>query len=297
MSSPENNAVICKYCKTTSVAKCGHYRGAQRYWCKVCSRKFKAGDHLFHMKASLDCVSSVLDMYYNGMKVHEIREFLTKCYGIHTSRSLIYQWIDKYSKKLVYDFRNYIPHTGNIWIVFTCIVRLEQNNLCLFDVFDETSKFLITSSLEKKYDSETFSYVLRDATRKADNIPAFILTDNLCYFSENTGNILGCEIYRISEKPVLFKKVIRNLESLNTLFKERNETVRNLRTAKNINRYLEGYATVYNYFKLQRNLNNKTPAETANIEYSIRNWKDYTKISDIKRSRPNLRYSQLRTQA
>ncbi len=50
--------ITCKYCGAEAVVKFGTYKGVQRYWCKVCQRKFKADDSLFHMKTDAKQVSS-----------------------------------------------------------------------------------------------------------------------------------------------------------------------------------------------------------------------------------------------
>ena len=50
----------CKYCGAEGVVKYGSYKGVQRYFCKVCQRKFKGDDALFHMKVSPEYISSAL---------------------------------------------------------------------------------------------------------------------------------------------------------------------------------------------------------------------------------------------
>ena len=56
----ENN-ITCKYCGAEAIVKYGTYNGVQRYWCKVCKRKFKGDDTLFHMKVSPEFISSALE--------------------------------------------------------------------------------------------------------------------------------------------------------------------------------------------------------------------------------------------
>ena len=34
----------CKYCGGNAIVKFGTYKDVQRYWCKVCQRKFKGDD-------------------------------------------------------------------------------------------------------------------------------------------------------------------------------------------------------------------------------------------------------------
>ncbi len=67
-----NSIPKCKYCGSEGVVKFGTYKGVQRYWYKVCKRKFKADDTLFHMKTPANQVSSALNMYYEGMSIKAI---------------------------------------------------------------------------------------------------------------------------------------------------------------------------------------------------------------------------------
>ena len=58
MNQKQNsNTITCKYCGAGGVVKYGSYKGVQRYWCKVCQRKFKDDDTTFHMKVSPQFIS------------------------------------------------------------------------------------------------------------------------------------------------------------------------------------------------------------------------------------------------
>jgi len=39
------NEIRCPYCDNEGVLKYGKYKGVQRYWCKMCQRKFKTRKH------------------------------------------------------------------------------------------------------------------------------------------------------------------------------------------------------------------------------------------------------------
>jgi transposase-like protein len=73
--------VICKNCGSEAVVKFGSYKGVQRYWCKVCKRKFKADNALFDMKVSPEYISTALSMYYSGSSISDIRNQLKQEYG------------------------------------------------------------------------------------------------------------------------------------------------------------------------------------------------------------------------
>jgi len=59
------NIITCKHYNSKAISKYGKYKNTQLYWCKVCQRKFKGDDALFHMKVSpshisLNSMASVL---------------------------------------------------------------------------------------------------------------------------------------------------------------------------------------------------------------------------------------------
>ena len=64
--------VTCKHCDSEAVVKYGSYKGVPRYWCKVCQRKFKGDDSLFHMKVPPEYISCALNMYYTGSSIEDI---------------------------------------------------------------------------------------------------------------------------------------------------------------------------------------------------------------------------------
>jgi hypothetical protein len=62
------NPIVCKYCGSEGVQKYGTYKGVQRYFCKVCKRKFKNDDTTFHMKTDTNLVPSALNAYYRAIR-------------------------------------------------------------------------------------------------------------------------------------------------------------------------------------------------------------------------------------
>ena len=65
--------INCKYCQSDNVIKYGKYKGVQRYFCKDCKRKFAGVDTIPKMQYPTDQISDVLNMYYEGMSLKEIR--------------------------------------------------------------------------------------------------------------------------------------------------------------------------------------------------------------------------------
>jgi transposase-like protein len=92
------DAIICKLCGSRGVVKFGTYKGVQRYLCKVCNRKFKYDDTMFHMKTPVEQVSFAVNMYYEGKSIKAIRTELQMEHGNAPSTATIYEWIQKYKR-------------------------------------------------------------------------------------------------------------------------------------------------------------------------------------------------------
>ena len=72
--------VVCKHCGSHNVIKYGKYKDVQRYYCKDCKRKFAGVDTIPKMQYPTDQIADVLNMYYEGMSLHEIRRNLIQQY-------------------------------------------------------------------------------------------------------------------------------------------------------------------------------------------------------------------------
>jgi transposase-like protein len=70
------NNITCKYCQSERIRKYGTYKGIQRYFCNDCGRKFVATDTIPKMQYSTHKIADVLNMYYEGMSLLEIRRNL-----------------------------------------------------------------------------------------------------------------------------------------------------------------------------------------------------------------------------
>ncbi len=101
--------LVCKHCGSSGIVKFGTYEGVQRYWCKICKRKFKDYDTTFHMKTDANPVSSALNMYYEGMSIKAIRRHLLQGFNNAPSTAIIYEWIMKYTQYATDSIKGYKP--------------------------------------------------------------------------------------------------------------------------------------------------------------------------------------------
>src|SRR4030043_1468771 len=139
----------CKSCGSTRTRKYGLYKGVQRYFCNDCGSKFKADDTTFHMKTDTNLVSSALNMYYEGMPIKAIRRHLLQEHNQAPSTATIYEWIQKYTQYATDSAKGYHPQVGDIWIADETVLNIDGQQLWLWDIIDDKTRFLLATRLSR----------------------------------------------------------------------------------------------------------------------------------------------------
>lgn len=171
--------ITCKYCGSGGVLKFGTYKGVQRYWCKVCKREFKADDMTFHMKTDTNLVSSALNMYYEGMPIKAIRRNLLQEHQHAPSTATIYEWIQKYTQYATDSAGGYHPNVGDIWIADETVLKIDGENLWLWDIIDDKTRFLLATRLSRSRTTQDAQILITRAVKMAGKSPKVVVTDKL----------------------------------------------------------------------------------------------------------------------
>lgn len=167
-----DNEITCKYCVSGGISKYGTYKDAQRYWCKVCKRKFKIDDTLFHMKTPSNQVSSALNMYYEGMSIKAIRRNLKQEYDNMPSTATIYEWILKYTQYAMDSIKGFEPKKiGNTWIADETVLDIDGQNVWLWDIIDDKTRFLLATRISRSRTTRDAQTIIDRAVKTAGKEP------------------------------------------------------------------------------------------------------------------------------
>ncbi len=166
----------CNNCDSTDVVKYGTYKGVQRYYCKVCKRKFKADDTTFHMKTDVNEVSSALNMYYEGMSVKAIRRNLLQEHNHAPSTATIYEWIMKYTQYATDSIKAYHPKVGDTWIADETVLKIDGQNVWFWDIIDEKTRYLLDSRVSHSRTTKDAKILIDRAIKTAGKAPKTVLT-------------------------------------------------------------------------------------------------------------------------
>jgi len=279
MEREQSNTIVCKYCNSAAVVKFGKYKNVQRYWCKLCQRKLKADDALFHMKKSLQCVSSALSMYYNGMSIANIVNYLQREYGYHPSKSVVYEWIDKYTTMAIEHFRNYKPQVGDTWILDETILDIDGRKIYFRDIIDIKTRFLLASRASLDHTGEDAQKLMESALKRAGKAPKVIVTNKLSSCPGSIELDFSAATKHSQSSPFVFKENTALVERFRGALKERTKVMRGFKDFDTLIEFAEGFLVLYNFFKPHEALGGITPADAAQIKYKARNWADVSRVS------------------
>jgi transposase-like protein len=274
-----NEQITCKNCGSTACVKFGTYKGIQRYYCKVCQRKFKADTDAFHMKVPADYVSQAVAEFYTGSSINDIRETLYQQHGYKPSKSIVWKWITKYTDLAVKQFRDYHPQVGSVWTADETMVDLDgQHKVWVYNVLDEKSRFILASRIALSRTTHDANMVMTQAQKCAGKTPSRVLTDANRSYDDGLELAFGADTEHIKTRPFTSGDSTQRVERYFGTYKDRVKVMRAFKDMETLIQFNDGWLVYYNYFKPHQSLNGKTPAEEAGIRYDVKNWADLTHL-------------------
>jgi len=269
------NEIICPYCQNEGVVKFGKYKGVQRYWCKICRRKFKNDNTLFHMKTPANQVSSALNMFYEGMSIKAIRRNLQQEYGNIPSTATIYEWIQKYTQYAIDSIKGYQPKKiGNTWLADETVLEIDGQNVWLWDMIDNKSRFLLSTRLSRSRTTQDAQILYDRGIKTANKEPSKVITDKLASYLDVR---YGKDTEHIQGKPFAVVDNTQMIERFHETLKQRTKVMRGLKNFETAHDFVQGWLVHYNYLRPHTALKDKTPAEVAGIDFPYNNWADITR--------------------
>lgn len=275
-------SIPCRYCGSTACIRFGKYKSTQLYRCKDCRRTFKDDNALFHMKVPAEYVSSALSLYYSGSSITDIRNFLKQEYGYYPSKSVVFQWVDKYTSLASEDFKDCKPKVGDTWIADETVLELDKGiKVWFFDLIDSDTRFLIASRASLTRSGEDAKKLMEDAYKVTGKTPKVIVTDKLRAYLDSIELTFGADTEHKQGGPF---KILSSGESTSQIerfhgtIKDRTKVMRSFRGMDTLIQFMNGYLVYYNYFKPHESLGGKTPAEAAKVDYKVKNWKDLSQV-------------------
>jgi putative transposase len=274
--------VKCKDCGSMNIVKFGTYKGNQRYYCKDCQRKFKDDNTQFHEKVPSEYITRAVSEYYSGMSINEIRTTLKQEYGYYPSKSVVFNWVNKYTDSARKQFKDTHPRVGDTWIADETMLDLDKNyKIWFYDIIDRDTRFLLASHVALSRNSKEAQLLMEEAEKRAGKKPKQVLTDQNYSYMGGIKKAYGSDAVHVVGTPFEAKESKQStsqIERFHGTLKDRTKVIRAFRDVETLTQFTDGWLIYYNYFKPHQSLNGKTPAEEANINYSVKNWADLARV-------------------
>ena len=269
----------CKYCQSPNVRKYGLVKGIQRYYCNDCRRKFVSTDTIPKMQTPTKVIADSLNMHYEGMSLAEIRRNFIQQDGNYVSKVTPYNWEKRFTELAVKEAANYHPEVGDKWQSDETVIHNNwggrKKRLWLIDIIDCDTRFLLAARLSFNRNKHDIALAMKEAKDKAGKSPERILTDGWKGYVDGIELVFGSDTQHIQTTPFANKDESTNIiERVQGTLKERTKVMRGLKTLESMNDFLKGWVIHYNYFRPHLSLNDRTPAQVANIDFPYQNWKE-----------------------
>jgi putative transposase len=263
-----NEAINCKFCGASHPVKYGYSKGVQCWRCKNCHRKFVDNKAAPRMKTPKEQIAYVLSTYYEGMGFKLICQNLWRQYNSFPSDSTYYEWIDRFTKKAIRESKNDKPQVSKVWIVLVSPLKIGQDYIWFWDIFDIKTRFFLASHMSRQLNQNEALMALTQAVKRVGQLPEVIFTDEPkiriqglklehngeCRYAVQRGFVNSAGVR-------ILKQFLSHLDSRTTIMKR----IRHLESVRRIN---HGWQVHYNYLRPDEILNKCTPALQANIHRS-----------------------------
>jgi putative transposase len=262
----------CKYCGSKNLWLYGTYKGAQRFYCRDCKRKFAGNFALPKMRSPVTNVGDALQSYFSGMSLNEVKQNMEQQYNYSPSVSTIYRWLDRFIKEGEHKVRDTKPNVGDTWIADETVIKINRKKYWLFDCIDAKTRFLLASHLSPNRGTREARALMEKVTERANKTPKVVMTDKLAAYLDGIELAFGADAEHRQGSPFDVQTNTNLIERFQGTLKDRTKVLRGLKRPDTARKFIEGWLIHYNYFRPHISLKGKTPARKAGIILSANDW-------------------------
>jgi putative transposase len=235
------------------------------------------------MRTPIQDVAAAILMYYEGRSLINIPRVMFQLHQVRITQASVYKWITRFSKIAINETNKIKVSAGDTWIITERVVKVVGKKFWLLDVTDMKNRFLLATKLSRGRSTSDIRSVLVMARDKAGKIPKQILTNYWAGYPYGIELAYGADVKHVrTHKFDDDAKSARVVEHCHNMLKDRMRVMLNLKDREHSQLIVDGWLVHYNYFRPQKALNDKTPAELAKANFKIHSWVDLVNHSKHK---------------
>lgn len=268
----EPQPIVCKWCGSVDIIKKGKDRGVQEYLCQKCGRKFTNKDAPYGMRTTVEQIGASLTMYYNGLSLSDIAQYLNETHHNPVDRSTVYRWLVKFTNKAITLLEPLQPTVSDTWIADETAIKFQDKLYWIWDIIDQDTRFLLVTYLSSNRGTKQAQKLMEFASKRAGKVPKVVITDKLAAYIDGIEIPFGADTEHIQSSPFAGEESTSLIERWQGTLKERTKVLRGFKTFDTAELIIEGFRIYYNFFRPHLSLSNKTPAEVTGIKAPCKNW-------------------------
>lgn len=187
--------VSCDKCQSADVISKGvrHNKSGdlQRYACRACGRRFVGRDGFFKRRADPNNIARTLELYYRGMSVRDVQEYLEQVERLRVSHMTVYRWIVAYSKLAAEWMDQQGARTSGSWHIDETVVNIDGKNEYLWNVLDHETRFALSTHISHDRSLRNTRIPIARAKRATPDRPTDVFTDGMNTYPEAISKELG----------------------------------------------------------------------------------------------------------
>ncbi len=289
MLNLDPESLVCPNCSSPleNVVRTGWQRNksglVQRYRCNNCGYRFNDRNGFSKLKSNPALIVVATDLYLRGLSTREIERHLLEVYGNNIDHATVYRWVSRYLQILAKVERKLVAakkiRIGDKWHVDESKIKVGGRMAYAWSVLDNKTRYLLACQVSRTRGSNMAERVIRMAIKRFGKVPKKIVTDGLSSYImpiRNLNNKSGkngkhvVSVKHIAGKTFQDKVNNNMIERYNRTLRRRIRVADKFEHIQSAGSFVAGFGAYYNLLRPSLGLQNKTPANKANLRHSNR---------------------------
>ncbi len=166
--------IACKRCHSGRIIKRGRFLGSQRYQCKDCGCVFVDNQAPLRGRLPVEAVVTVMEHFFAGEPLDSIRILIEDSPGVSVTVAGLEKVVSRFARKAVRIAGDIVPPVHSRWLLEGAVLPGAQP-VCILDVLDLDSGFIIASDLITPFRERDRASVVRKALQVTGSTPEMII--------------------------------------------------------------------------------------------------------------------------
>lgn len=192
---PSEREVACDSCGSTDINSRGVRRNksgdVQTYACKGCGHRFAGREGFLRRRSDPTNIARALDLYFRGMSIRKVREYLEQVERLAVSHMTVYRWVVHYSRLAAEWMDAQGARTSDRWHIDETVVDVNGKNEYLWNVLDHETRFLLSTHISEDRSLANTRLPIQRAKRATPDRPTDVLSDGMNAYPLAIGKELG----------------------------------------------------------------------------------------------------------